>query len=122
MKHRTGRGWRGVRRSLTDLTNDLTSDVRVLDHEGCWASASTRGRIYQEAESREVMALAAALRSQLRSRLLAVANGELVSGNLASGALQQRAEKLLAQKSMDPEVTEVIRDLLAGAPREETGG
>ena len=107
VEHRAGRGWRGVRRRIADLNENLCNDRRVLDHEGDWASLSTRGRVYQEAESRGVMQAGARLREKLRAQLSAEESGADHGLDVAKAMAD-----LLRKAPVDPRVGAAILALL----------
>ena len=66
--HRPGRGWYGVRRSATDLAQDVSTDDRVLNAITGHADSRTRAAIYQERHRRVDLEKAAVVREQLRGR------------------------------------------------------
>jgi integrase len=63
-----GRGWYGVRRTATDLAEDVETDERVLNSISGHRDSKTRRLKYQQNNRPEVLAQAAAARQRLRER------------------------------------------------------
>ena len=64
-----GRAWYGLRRGTTDVAPSHTTDSRTLNRLGGWSPGSEmREAIYQDGESVEIGARAAAVRDRMRGR------------------------------------------------------
>ncbi len=64
-----GRGWYGIRRGITDMAPEHTSDPRELDALGGWTPGSlTRRDIYEDSENKKVRAALSAKRDAIRGR------------------------------------------------------
>lgn len=64
-----GRGWYGIRRGVTDVAPDHTSDARELDEMGGWAPGSaTRRGVYEKRENEQVRGSLAKKRDAIRGR------------------------------------------------------
>ncbi len=64
--HVAGRGWYGVRRTATDLAEDIEKDERILNSISGHSDSATRRGIYQEAERPDVLRRAAHIREAAR--------------------------------------------------------
>src|SRR5687768_1179809 len=71
-----GRGWYGVRRTATDLAEDIEKDQRVLNSLSGHSDSAIRRSVYQEKNRPEVLAQAAVTREELRKSARLARNGE----------------------------------------------
>ena len=107
VEHQENRGYRGVRRKLTDLNKRFCEDPDVLNHEGSWSSPGVRNLIYSDPDDPIVPAKGAALRAQVRRHLLRIAGGEA-----AKGDFWDEIEPLLRASETDSRKIDEIRRIL----------
>ncbi len=100
VEHVHGRGWRGVRRRLTDLNPKFAEEARVLNHEGHWTDKSTREDIYQDPLDPELLRAGAHLREKVRASLKGEDSGTGHDLDVAG-----RVENIRREGSVGPHVT-----------------
>lgn len=77
-----GRSWYGVRRTGTDLANDVENDERALNAITGHKSSATRMRVYQTRKRKEVIAKAAVAREAARTSAIEAAKQAAREGRL----------------------------------------